>query len=101
MRYFEILLPGTAENTSFEDDCLAIAGGFTKTTANGVWRDPSGVAIWDHLISYRVACTGEQWKKIKAKAIAIFDEEQAIFVAELGQAEILPGLAAQKLQAAE
>lgn len=103
MRYYEIMLPASHGYAceQFEFACLARAGGFTKSVAHGGWRNSDGEDIIEPIAVYRVACDPDTWRGLCRRAQELFDDQELLFTAIIGQAELLPGYAAREKEAAE
>lgn len=94
---YEILLPArtnsgvitTEARMKWEHEALYIAGGYTRLiAADGVWRGERETHC-DVMIPYHVACNSAQWNALVAKAFELFPDQEAIFTARIGDAEII------------
>lgn len=90
MRLFEVQAPtdNPAALAAFETELLDLFGGFSSRTVIGAWRDPSDGRVYDERMKvYHVAYDGEP-----ALTNMVFDHfpgERAVFVAEIGTAQIV------------
>lgn len=99
LKYYEIVLPlfrndhytaFTKEHAAFQKHVIAECGGITEgQRAYGSWTDEKGNVVKDDVIPYRFACGTEQANSILAKAFELFSDQKAIFIANIGSANIL------------
>jgi len=98
MRYYEITLP-TRDNAgqsygpaleSFERICLTVCGGFTAIAQKGAWLNDRGFRFDDASVAYRF--TGNEGTRawLLTRAFALFSDQEAIFTAEIGKANVIP-----------
>jgi hypothetical protein len=74
---------------TFDSFVLEHAGGFTQTSAFGRWLDkPGGTEYQDWSTIYNISCTPSAFEKICAKAMELYEDQSAIFTAEIGTATI-------------
>ena len=98
MKYFEIQVPCTRNDGKsysfrrgkFEQGLLQYAGGYSKAIQDveGVWQDKHGKVYREAMVPYRVACDAVAFEKILSAAFDLFDDQHAIFYAEIGEATI-------------
>lgn len=71
---------------------LMAFGGYTKApTADGAWRDPATGRIYrDKMTSYRILWPCTDMPNLIDKAFELFPDQVALFVSEIGTAEIVP-----------
>lgn len=99
MKLYQIVLPHnrndgehdyTKELRAFEDYVLDVAGGITRgADCYGYWHNPAGIVMADRSVPYQIAATPTAFSSMVAKAFELFDDQAAIFYAELGDAHIL------------
>lgn len=99
-RLYEIALPMRANDGSsyraaherFADWALSYAGGVTIfPKADGVWQDEKlpGVVYHDKMVAYRVHCDLGIKNALVTMAMTLFHDQVAIFVSDVGTAEIV------------
>lgn len=99
MRLYQVQTPaGQPEpQARFEADLLATFGGYSASERSGAWRDPSdGMVYLEPMRVYEIAgpAVREPGKlssltQLASLAMLHYPEEKAVFVAEIGQAEIV------------
>jgi hypothetical protein len=73
----------------WEEIALAEAGGFTALGKHvGAWRADDGTVYREPMFAYQVATTREGMEALAAKSFALFPDQLAFFVAEVGSARI-------------
>lgn len=97
MKLYEILIPEVtnsgasnfAERKIFEAYIFSTVGGFTRlSSVYGAWRGPAG-DFFERMVPYRVCCTEEQFVDISTEAFMIFADQAALFVSEIGEAQVV------------
>lgn len=106
MRYYEIQLPARDNAgkltkralANFERVALKTAGGFNRSPAvEGAWQGSK--VFRDMMVPYRLACTEAQFGLLLLSAFDLFPDQEAIFTADLGQANIAERPAVQSIAA--
>ncbi len=78
------------KNLAFETFLLSSVGGYTRMPATeGAWSDGKRV-YYDEMRAYRIACDPDTMRQIVKLAFAVYSDQAAIFVAEIGRAWIIP-----------
>lgn len=101
MRLFEVQTPtgNPSATAGFESMLLDWAGGFSSRCVAGVWRDPKTGKLYDEpMKAYQVASETEL--DLARLALDFFPGEHAVFVAEVGHAQIVARGGVQSLDAA-
>lgn len=92
MNLYKILLPkDQTKLTIWKSFVLDVAGGFTQyNVAQGLWRSTnSSYPIRDLMVPFEVSCNEITWKAIILKVFVLFPREEAIFWAQIGEANIV------------
>lgn len=88
MKLYQFALPVTSSNMAahrqFEQWALTLWGGTTKLPGTGLWRDLHRDYV-ESVIVYQIAC--EDTPSLEM-VFGLFPDETAIFLAEIGSAEI-------------
>lgn len=86
------LLPAAdrAKLELWEACALRLCGGWTRDNMSvcGAWVDPAGTIIKEPMIRYWVAAPPRERAILRANAVDLWPEEQAFFIAHVGQAAI-------------
>lgn len=97
MKLYEILIPEVTNRgvstfdtrKSFETYIFEKLGGFTRlSSVYGAWRGRGG-DFFERMVPYRVLCTEDIFADITAEAFLFFDDQEAIFISEIGEAQIV------------
>jgi hypothetical protein len=95
-RYFLPLATNAGLSTerarkAWEAEALKVAGGYTLNAfADGVWQGEGGKVYKDRIAPYDVATDREGAAKLTEAWFKAFPDQEALFVAKLGEATILP-----------
>ncbi len=98
LKQYEIVLPcddnlgrtNARALAEFEKFLLNHNNGFTRNArCQGAWKDDTGKVYLDELVPYRVACGADAWAAILTMAFALFNDQKAIYYAEIGTAHIV------------
>ena len=94
--YYEIQLPMldnrerdmTAARNKWQRAALAIAGGFSMLPQiRGTWQGAER-AYEEVMQPYHIACSAAEFGRLVETAFELFPDQEAIFTAELGRADI-------------
>lgn len=70
--------------------CARLVGGCSKRAVDGVWTDPEvKQTIWEPITEFQFTATTEECAAIVYKAMILYPNERAFFLAKIGQADIL------------
>lgn len=97
MNLYEITLPiednqGASlkeAHAAFTARLLATFGGFTSHCVHGAWTDDEGRVYFDKSIAYRVAHLTDRRRSLGYMAKDLFPDQEAFFLAHLGEAHIV------------
>lgn len=83
--------PFDLQHDIFRADMLGAAGGYTELpVARGVWRGDDGCTYRSEMRAYRIACEHPlTFAQLIARAFDLFDDQVALFYAEIGTATII------------
>ena len=113
MELYQITCPKTTRDCALRNDAeqfeahiCRIAGGFTSREAFGAWFNPkTGKVEREAVLQYDVAIAGadaaKAWRQIVDYARDFYRDQECLFVARLGSAEIVPAGGAAELELAE
>lgn len=75
----------------FEEYLLKHTGGFNQRPwVTGQWMSANGQVYKDMMLPYHIACDEKVMKLILRKAFELFPDQLGLYVAEIGQAFIIP-----------
>lgn len=75
---------------SWKESVLYLAGGYTDCgQSEGAWLSPEGQTYLDKVRLIRVGCSLEVRNRLLQIAFNLFDDQEAIAVAELGELHIV------------
>jgi hypothetical protein len=99
MNVYQIALPcsydpslpfGSLEVSKWVERALDAAGGYTYLGKRlGAWMDGTGLVHTEQMHWYEVACDRDVWNVLVHYAFDLFPNEQAIYTAKAGEAEII------------
>lgn len=98
MKLYEIVLPEhdnlgkpyLTQHGLWQERALVQAGGYTELPlATGMWFNHIDGAVYqDKVITYHIACEPHIFLSLVAEAFKLFNDQKAIFTAEIGEATI-------------